>query len=178
MLKTVDVGLMANHLPVHKALVKRLELYAKTARNPQLQLIIGQQIGTLKNHMQVMNLLLDPNQQHVTLPPIPQSQFHASPQFSGAQLGIEDQDIALDGHFTAMGMANENFASSLNMKDPQVKHIHLEMGLQQAHIATQYEMLIQKLGWSTHPNAASAEQSKAMMPMQPVNFQNQHMGYM
>ena len=36
MLKTIDVGLMANHLSAHKGVISRLELYTKHAKEQQL----------------------------------------------------------------------------------------------------------------------------------------------
>jgi F0F1-type ATP synthase epsilon subunit len=57
MLKTIDVGLMANHLLAHKGIIKRLELYANTAVNQQLARTLEQQIGMMRNHVQVMNQL-------------------------------------------------------------------------------------------------------------------------
>ncbi|MCM3441556.1 hypothetical protein AB3Z07_26730 (plasmid) [Metabacillus halosaccharovorans] len=51
MLKTIDVGLMANHLSAHEGVIKRLDLYVKITKNQQLLNILGQQIGTMKNHV-------------------------------------------------------------------------------------------------------------------------------
>lgn len=51
----------------------------------------------------------------------------------------------LDAHFTATAMANDNFVSATNMKDPLVKRIHAEMALQQSDIANLHENLAHQL---------------------------------
>lgn len=165
MLKTVDVGLMANHLSVHNAIIKKLELYASGTQNQQLIMILEQQAGLMKNHTNVMNNLLNNTQQsQVTLPPIPQVASHSHANYS--PIGLEDPDIATDAHVTATAMANENFTSAQNMKDPQVKKIHIEMALQQSHIADQIGMLATQNGWMSHPNATAMEQTSSQNPLQ------------
>jgi hypothetical protein len=181
MLKTIDVGLMSNHLLAHKGIIKRLEFYANSAKDQQLILFLDQQIGTMRNHVKVMNQLLDPNNTNpVTLPPIPQGLVNNGKQISTVDIGLEDHDMALDAHFTATAIANDNFISSSNMKNQQVKRIHTEMALQQSQIANQYEMLAQQLGWLKHPNATTLEQTEAMnvptyesMTNQPHNQKQQ-----
>ena len=175
MLKTIDVGLMVNHLSAHEGVIKRLDLYVKITKNQQLLNILGQQIGTMKNHVQVMNMLLDPNHsKQVTLPPIPQNGFQINTQQSIMEIGLEDKYMALDAHFTATAMANDNFISSTNMKDPHVKHIHVEMAMQQSQIAKQHEMLGEQMGWMTHPNATTNEQQQAINPLNNQSFNPYH----
>ncbi|MDC3418765.1 spore coat protein, partial [Aquibacillus salsiterrae] len=160
MLKTVDVGLMANHLSVHNSVIKKLERYASGTQNQQLIMILEQQAGLMKNHTTVMNNLLNPNQNtQVSLPPIPEVKSHSHANYT--PVGLEDKDIAIDAHLTAMAMSNDNFTSALNMKDPQIKKIHIEMALQQSHIADQLDMLAQQNGWMSHPNATAMEQTNA-----------------
>lgn len=175
MLKTVDVGLMANHLSVHNAIIKKLELYTSSTQNQQLIILIEQQIGLMKNHVSVMNNLLIPNQNtQVSLPPIPQMTSHSHANYSS--IGLEDKAIAIDAYFTAIAMANGNFTSALNMKDPQVKNIHIEMALQQTQIADQISMLAEQNGWMSHPNATAMEQTHAQNPLKDGN--QEHMpGY-
>ncbi|MDC3414038.1 spore coat protein [Aquibacillus sp. 3ASR75-11] len=167
MLKTVDVGLMANHLAAHKGIIKKLEFYAASTQNKQLSMLIEQQAGLMKNHVTTMNNLLNPNQMsQATLPPIPKAQGQNHANMSGStSIGLKDPDIAMDAHFTATAMANDNFTSAMNMKDPQVKKIHIEMALQQSHIAEQLEMMGNQNGWMSHPSATSMEQTNAQQPM-------------
>lgn len=165
MLKTVDVGLMANHLSVHNAIIKKLELYASGTQNQQLIMLLEQQAGLMKNHTSVMNNLLNTNQMsQVSLPPIPQVTSHSHANYS--PIGLEDPDIATDALVTAMAMANDNFTSGLIMKDPQVKQTHIEMALQQSHIADQIGTLAKQNGWMSHPNATATEQTSAQNPLQ------------
>lgn len=174
MLKTVDVGLMANHLSAHQGVIRRLELYTKLTKNQQLNQIFNQQIGAMKNHVQVMNMLLNPNQtnQQITVPPIPQNgmQMQQTHQMS-SDMEISDKHMALDAHFTATAMANDNFVSASNMKNPRVKHLHIEMAMQQFHIAEQHEILAEQMGWMTHPVATTTEQQQAISQMPPQGFQ-------
>ncbi|MFC4321609.1 hypothetical protein [Litchfieldia salsa] len=177
-MKIIDVGLMANHIPAHKGIISRLELYSQSVSNGQLLTIFQKQIGMMKNHVQVMNQLLNPNQQlQVAVPPIPNNSTGYYNQPKG-NIGIEEKDMLFDAHFTAVSMANENFMSASNMKAPLVKRAHIEMGLQQNDIANQFEMLAEQLGWSTnHPNATVMEQNQVMSPIPNpqayMNMQNQ-----
>ncbi|MBP3952884.1 hypothetical protein [Bacillus suaedae] len=174
MLKTVDVGLMANHLSSHQGVIRRLELYTKLTKNQQLNQIFNQQIGAMKNHVQVMNMLLNPHQtnQQITVPPIPQNGMQMQqPQPTPADIDITDRDMALDAHFTATAMANDNFVSASSMKNIQVKHLHIEMAMQQFQLAEQHERLAEQMGWMTHPVATTTEQQQAISQMPPQGFQ-------
>ncbi|MBB6451845.1 hypothetical protein HNQ94_000266 [Salirhabdus euzebyi] len=169
MIKTVDVGLMANHLSAHKPVIKRLELYKSMTQNQQILTILDKQITIMKNHVQAMNQLLDPNQSQVTLPPVPASTFvQASNQGSVPNSNMSDKDIAMDAHFTATSMAKENFNSSENMKTPQVKKSHQEMALQQSSIAGMYEQLMKEMGLSKQPNATIEEQTSVITPLEAM----------
>lgn len=115
----------------------------------------------MKNHVNVMNNLLTPNNtSQIVLPPIPQVANHTHQNYTS--IGLADQDIATDAQVTAKTMANDNFTSSaLNMKNQQVKHLHIEMALQQSHIADQISMLAEQNGWMSHPDATEMEQTSA-----------------
>ncbi|WP_019153638.1 hypothetical protein [Robertmurraya massiliosenegalensis] len=167
MLKTIDVGLMANHLPAHKGVIHRLEIYENNTKDLQLNVILKKQIIIMENHVKVMNQLLNqtPN---IVLPPIPQDVPMNNNHTMKPDTMFEDSSVALDVHFTATAMAKENFLSASNMKDPQAKKLHVEMALQQLEIAKQYEMLAQQLGWLTHPNASDMERNAAISPNYPV----------
>lgn len=171
MLKVIDVGLMANHLSAHQGAIKRFELYSKLTKNPNLLSILGQQIGMMQNHVQVMNMLLDPNHTNqVTLQPVPQVTPQQNQNSLFIDIEIGDRDMAFDSHFTATSMANDNFISSTNMKNLQVKRIHSEMALQQSQIAKQYEMFTEQMGWMDHPVATNIQQQEAMSPLQNQTF--------
>ncbi|WP_188453342.1 hypothetical protein [Virgibacillus oceani] len=162
--KTVDVGLMANHLSAHKAIIKRLEIYVEHAQNQQITTILEKQILMMKNHVQAMNQLLNPKQNNASLPPIPNGVGMSHNKVPN-NLGVSDQDIAVDAHFTASAMAKENFNSSENMRNQQVKKLHSEMALQQSTIAGMYEHLMDQMGWMNQPNASVSEQTAAITPL-------------
>lgn len=157
MLKTVDVGLMANHLSAHEGIIARLTLYSRATQNGHLSQLLQQQIGMMENHVRVMNQLL--KQHNVSLPPIPNAEQHTQNRLGmqNVNLAMDDRLLAFDAHFTAMAMANENFTSASSMKDPHVKQIHIEMALQQQQFAQQYEMMMDHYGWVTPPQATDAE---------------------
>lgn len=130
---------MANHLPIHHAVISRLSLYLSTVRSNEVKTIIEKQILVMENHIKTMNELLNPNQQQAQLPPIPTTVAPlAKEQQLPPNLNLTEKDIVIDCHFTATSMAKENFSSSENMRDPLVKKIHSEMALQQSNIAEMY----------------------------------------
>ena len=178
MQKLIDVGLMANHLPVHQAVIKRLELYLKVVENQQIAEVIQKQVKVMNNHVQTMNQLLSPNQNQVMLPPIPSTSIQR--QSNGAQtltLNMTEKDIVIDCHFTASSMAKENFISAEAMKDRNVKNIHSEMALQQSKIAEIFETIMVQMSWVNHPDASAQERSSVISPLQSmpgqVNMQKQ-----
>ena len=169
MQKLIDVGLMANHLPVHHAVIKRLELYLKVVENQQIAEVIEKQVGMMNNHVRTMNQLLSPNQNQVTLPPLPSS--NRQKQDNGVNaftLNMTEKDIVIDCHFTASSMAKENFISAESMKDKQVKNIHSEMAQQQSKIGEMFAMIMEQMGWMNHPNASVEERSSVISPLQSM----------
>src|SRR5699024_4776546 len=125
----LDVGLMANHLLAHKSISKQLELYTTLIQNSNILSILNEQITVMNNHIQVMNELLDLKQSTVNLPPISSNlntdvTNHIAPSYE-----MGEKDIAVDAHFTASAMAKDNFNSSENMKNKQVKKLHSSMAL-------------------------------------------------
>jgi hypothetical protein len=112
----------------------------------------------------VMNQLLNPNHHGpILLPPIPDAGFnhYINPMMNQRPPMISDRDIALDTHFTATSMANENFVSASAMKSAIVKQIHIGMAMQQETIAQLYEQIIQNYGWVKSPEATASAQMMA-----------------
>ena len=73
-LYTVDVGLMADHLPAHEGTMRRLEHYISMRPNVHLMSILQQQLQMMTNHVQAMRILLDPNHAGpINLPPLGQT---------------------------------------------------------------------------------------------------------
>lgn len=166
MIKQVDVGLMANHLAAHNPVIKRLEMYSTQTNNESILTILNKQIGIMRNHVQVMNLLLDPNQKVVNLPPIPDETTNDNQTSPIPNFQMGDKDLVMDAHFTSSAMAKENFNSSENMKNPQVKEMHREMAMQQSTITAWYEQIMEQMGWTNQPTASTKDQSETITPLE------------
>src|SRR5690625_5194941 len=110
---------------------------------------------------------LDPKQSTVNLPPIPSNSGTFSNQIA-SNYEMSEKDILIDAHFTASAMAKENFNSSENMKNKQVKKLHSAMALQQATIAEMYEDLMSQMGWINQPNASVTEQTSIIMHLNTI----------
>src|SRR5699024_12441788 len=105
------------------------------------------QITLIKEHKQVMIELIDQKQTTMNLTPISSKLNTAVTNQIAPSYEMGEKDIAVDAHFTASAMAKDNFNSSENMKNKQVKKLHSSMALQQATIAEAYEDLMNKMGW-------------------------------
>lgn len=165
-IKAVDLGLMANHLPAHEGTMAKLNHFLTITNNPFVSQIIHLQMEMMFNHVQVMLQLMEPNQQNtITLPPLPR----VAPLMGNQQnppFSTVDRQIALEGSFTAKSMASENFVSAMAMKTPTVMQAHIEMALQNSTIAGMYDQLIHSQGWVQPPNASVQEQSSTTRQFQ------------
>src|SRR5690625_4551176 len=81
---------------------------------------------------------------------------------------MSEKEISIDAHFTASAMAKENFNSSENMKNKQVKKLHSARALQQATIAEMYEDLMSQMGWMNQPNASGTEQTSVITQLNTI----------
>lgn len=163
-LPAVDVGLMDEHLATHEGVLSKLDYYHHEVASPSLKRIIGQQRKIMQNHVTVMLSLLDPNQnQWVHLTPIEES---ASTQQHQGKMNLHDKPIALEAKATAKSMASDNFMSALMMKNPNVKHIHYEMAIQQATLEREYGEFIKMMGWEHPPMATEQSQLEIIQKFQ------------
>src|SRR5699024_12149542 len=96
---------MANHLSAHKSIIKQLELYTTLIQNSNILYILNEQITVMKNHIQVMNELLDPKQSTVNLPTISSNLNTAITNQIAPSYEKGEKDIADNAHFTATAMA-------------------------------------------------------------------------
>src|SRR5699024_6890222 len=112
-----------------------------------------------------MNELLDPKQSTVNLPPISSNLNTAVTNQIAPSYEMGEKDIAVDAHFTASAMAKDNFNSSENMKNKQVKKLHSSMALQQATIAEAYEDLMNKMGWMQQLDGSTTDRNSVMTSM-------------
>lgn len=159
-LPSVDVGLMANHLQKHEAIIHKLVLYRSITPNTAYEKIVTEQIDVMHNHVKAMLQLLVPDHHGtVNIPPI------HSPQLPLHQYHVVNHDykeILIETNSTSQFMAMENFISAMQMKNHVVSHVHITMALQQAHFVERYSHLIMKHGWEQPPMASPEQQLKVI----------------
>jgi spore coat protein CotF len=128
--------------------------------------IIAEQIRVMHNHVKVMIQLINPNQHGpVDLPPVNHLNIEVHPNSLNQPIC---KDIAVEARATAQFMGTENFVSAMEMKVPTVKHIHINMALQQAQIADFYNELIRKKGWEHPPVASPQEQARIVQQFEHI----------
>lgn len=161
-LKSIDLGLMAEHLTAHKGIISKLRLYYCSVGNPTLKQIIYEQFLIMRNHVRVMLMLMDPARNETVsisaLTEIQPVEIKCKP-FSSY---MSDKSIALEAHNTAKSMALDNFSSALRMKTSNVRDIHIQMALQQVKLQEKYTEFIHKMGDDHAPSASFEEQKNTM----------------
>lgn len=167
-LPSIDLGLMAEHLAAHEGVINKLQYYYHISSTPRLKSILSLQTEVMLNHVQVMMAFINPhNNESINVSPIP--------DYSDISLNMEVQEapyhdkwITLEAHNTAKCMANENFTSSLMMKNQNVKKAHEDMALQQAHIQDLYNEIISNMNWSYVPRSSLNAQTQTYQFYQQV----------
>jgi hypothetical protein len=161
-LKAIDLGLMSEHLTTHKGVLKKLQFYYCSVKNPTLKQIIYEQFLIMRNHVQVMLMLMDPKiNEQVTVSALFQKQPVEIPcQPVWNQMG--EKEITIEARNTAMSMATDNFSSALRMKAHNVRDIHFNMALQQVKIQGQYSGFMKSMGWEHAPESSLEEQVKTL----------------
>jgi hypothetical protein len=156
-LPAIDVQLMNEHLTTHEGVLYKLRIYYHHVQHPTLKQIIHKQYMVMEDHVRVMLRLMDPNRTewvylaHIDLNIVPDS-----PKSQDSYIHSQDKPIAIEASATAKSMANTNFMSSLMMKNPNVKSVHLEMAIQQAKLKDSYSKFIQN-EWPEKPTMSSKE---------------------
>ncbi|TFB25010.1 hypothetical protein E3U55_01060 [Filobacillus milosensis] len=159
-LPSVDLGIMAEHLAAHEGVINKLQYYHSIASNQILKDILSLQTEIMLNHVEVMSSFINPRiNQELNVPPLDIYQ-DVSFNFDSNDYQYHDNWITLETHNTAKCMANQNYVSSLMMKDARVKKAHEEMALQQAHIQELYGRLISMMDWSYVPQSSIDSQTK------------------
>lgn len=169
-LPAVDLGLMAEHLPTHEGILNKLKHYLAKVTNADLKDIISLQISVMRAHVKVMLLLINPYQNgYVAVPPLEAySGNHYFKEEAWGQDPSKNKSIALEARATAKCMANDNFISALMMKNPNVKHAHIEMALQQAFLQERYSQFIQRMGWEFVPHVSVQDQINTYQHFQHI----------
>jgi spore coat protein CotF len=161
-IKAIDLGLMSEHLMVHKGVLGKLRLYFCLAEDERLKQILYEQAVIMANHVKVMIKLVDPElNERVTaadLQELEPLEIHCS-NTAGS---MTDQEIALESRNAAKSMAGTNFSSALEMKTPNVRRIHVQMALQQTGMQDRYSELIKEKGWEYAPDSSRREQEEAV----------------
>jgi hypothetical protein len=161
-LKMIDLSLMAEHLPVHKAELDKLASYICTIQNPEIKKAATEQYMIMQNHVKVMIALMDPVQNET----ISIEDLH---KWDPVQLNCQQKHTSMSQEnilkelaTTAESMANKNFNSGLRMKAENVRNIHIHMALQQSTMLNRYNALMNKFIKDTAPVSSRKEQEETM----------------
>ncbi|MDY0410233.1 hypothetical protein ACFFIS_15180 [Virgibacillus soli] len=163
MLPSVDLGLMTDHLNSHEGVMNKLKLYTSIVKNNSLKSIITLQTNILRDHVQVMLGLINPNTYNKTELKSFHEQFQHllhQPQITiQGNEAYPDKWITLESNSTANNMGMVNFFSASMMQDEKVKRIHILMALQNVELQRLYKEIIKHNSWSYTPHASIAEQT-------------------
>ncbi|MFC3039179.1 hypothetical protein ACFOGI_02805 [Virgibacillus xinjiangensis] len=157
-LKMIDLSLMAEHLPVHKAEMDKLSSYICSIQDPEIKQIATEQYMIMQNHVKVMVALMNPAHNKTVgisdlhkWEPVQLNCQHIS-------LGMSRENILIELKTSAQTMANKNFNSGLRMKAENVRNIHIHMALQQMMVLDRYIALTNKFLKDTAPESSPQEQ--------------------
>ncbi|UOQ93983.1 spore coat protein [Halobacillus shinanisalinarum] len=169
-LPATDLGLMAEHLSTHEGMLNKLKYYHTEVTNTELKQIIDLQIEVMRTHVKVMLMLINPYQnEYVEVPPL---EFYTGNQYRREEAWgrntLNNKSIALEARAGAKSMADNNFVSALMMKDPNVRHAHIEMALQQAAFQERYGELIKRMGWAFVPHVSVQDQINTYQHFQHI----------
>jgi len=157
-LKSIDLSLMVEHLTIHKGVLARLESAYCTAQSHILKQIIYEQFVIMRNHVKVMLLLIDPNQNEKITVAALNNLEPVAIQCSENQGANKDINLALELRNTAKTMAHGNFSSALRMKADNVRNIHFHMASQQASLQHRYNHFIGQNMTDVAPKSSLQEQ--------------------
>ncbi|WP_028784596.1 hypothetical protein [Thalassobacillus devorans] len=159
-LKMIDLSLMAEHLPVHKAELDKLASYICNIQNTEVKQVATEQYMVMRNHVKVMVALMNPVQNEN----IGVNDLHkwepVEINCHQSSIGISQDDMLIELAASAETMANKNFNSGLRMKADNVRNIHVHMALQQMMILNRYIALMDKLTKNTAPESSRIEQEE------------------
>ncbi len=161
-LKMIDLSLMAEHLPVHKAELDKLASYICTIQDSEIKQAATEQYMMMQNHVKVMIALMDPVQnESISIEDLHKwdpVQFNCQQKYTS----MSQENILKELATTAESMANKNFNSGLRMKAENVRTIHTHMALQQMTMLNRYNALMDKFMKDTAPVSSRKEQEETM----------------
>lgn len=159
-LKMIDLSLMTEHLPVHKAELDKLATFLCSIQDSEIKQVATEQYMIMQNHVKVMIALMNPEQNES----IGINDLHKwePVQIDCQQIssGMSQENILIELKTSAETMANKNFNSGLRMKAENVRNIHIHMALQQTMILNRYIALMDKLIKDTAPESSQEKQVK------------------
>jgi hypothetical protein len=159
-LKMIDLSLMAEHLPVHKAELDKLETYICSIKDPEIKQVVTEQYMIMMNHVKVMVALMDPVQNAT----IGIQDLHKWEPFQvdcqQISAGMSKENILIELKTSTESMANRNFSSALRMKADNVRNIHIHMALQQMMLLNRYIALMNKHIKDTAPESSIMKQKE------------------
>ncbi|SEM14790.1 hypothetical protein SAMN05192533_101206 [Mesobacillus persicus] len=161
-LKSIDLSLMAEHLMIHKGVLARLESAFCSVHSNELKQIIYEQIVIMRNHVKVMLLLMDPNQNELVTVAALNELDPVSIKCQDQNAHPKEKNVAIELKNTAKTMANDNFNSALRMKAQNVRDIHINMALQQASLQRRYHHFLEQNMKEVSPESSIQEQVNTM----------------
>ncbi|MGI8314358.1 hypothetical protein [Halobacillus mangrovi] len=161
-LKMIDLSLMSEHLPVHKAELDKLASFICSLEDPTVKQIAYEQYVIMKNHVKVMIGLMNPNQNEQITTADLQNWEPVEINCQVSSVGMSQENMWTELKTSAQTMANNNFESSLRMKAKNVRNIHLHMAMQQSMILDRYTEYMESMTEDTAPEASKAQQIEAM----------------
>jgi len=149
-LPSADLGLMAEHLATHEGMINKLKMYYVIVSHSVLKKLIEVHIDVLRRHVKIMMELINPNQTG----PFQLSRMEEINLNNHVEaLTEQEKDISLEVRATAKSMAADNFSSALMMQNIYVKHIHIEMALQEVRLQSLYDEIIRHANGDFTPKA-------------------------
>jgi hypothetical protein len=163
LLPASDIGLITSHLSAHDGLIMKLKMEEQMVESRQLKYILNKKLDLLRNHVRLMLEMVDPNiNDFPNVPSLADLPTGDQPVGLAGNSSQMDKHIALETKTAAESMAMDNFISALKMKDPKVKHAHVQFALQDIDILKQVTEILKEMGGETIPLGTAEEQLKVI----------------
>ncbi len=163
LLPATDMGLIATHLSAHDGLIAKIKMHEKKVENKELKYILNKKLDVLRSHVRLMMDMLDPSKSDFAEVPsfdeLPSGNQSIGKFQNGNQL---DKHIAVETKKAAESMALDNLIFALKMKDPKVKHAHVQFALQEIEIVKDVTEILKEMGAEITPLGTEEEQQKIL----------------
>lgn len=153
----VDLGIMAEHLPTHEGVIRKLKIFKEIVDNQEIKKLLQLNIQMLREHVRAMLELIDPDHNgEVKLAELSDMDLNTEM----LNLSEQEKDIVLETRAASKLMGSDNFNSALMMKDMNVKNIHIQMAYQDVRMQVLYNMVVEHVNGDFTPRVTEAMQSK------------------